>query len=44
MENNLIFFSEYFNIIQYAFDEYGLIGFCLFDKIMITRYGFEILK
>jgi hypothetical protein len=44
MENKIIVFSQYLNLIQYAFDENGFIGFCLFDKIMITKYGFEILK
>ena len=40
----MIIFSEFYNLIQYAIDEEGIIGFCYFDKIMISRYGFEILK
>jgi hypothetical protein len=44
MKKEIIIFSEYWNLLQCAFDEEGFIGFCLFDKMMITRYGFELLK
>ena len=40
----MIVFSEFYNLLQYAYGEEGIIGFCFFDKIMITRYGIEILK
>ena len=39
----MIVFSEFFGILQYAYDEKGVLGFCLFDKIMLTKMGFEIL-
>jgi hypothetical protein len=40
----MIVFSEFYNLFQYAYDEEGIIGFCFFDKIIISRYGFAIIK
>jgi hypothetical protein len=39
----MVVFSELFGALQYAINEKGLFGVCFFDKIMITKDGFEVL-
>ncbi len=39
----MVVFIELFGAFQYAINEKGLFGVCFFDKIMITKYGVEVL-